>query len=392
MTRRVWWLAGIVLGAGALWFGLGRTPPVDVETAAASIGALRVSVTEAGTTRVRAHADVNAPAMGRWVPGAKVAGDPVQAGTVLGALYPAPMDAAAQAQVRARLGAAEAAQREADTHVTAAQSALAEASRDLQRSEQLLAGGAIAPQGVERARDALTARRSDLEAARMRVRAASFDLSSARALVAPLSGNRSALTIVAPVPGAVLRVYEEHERVVQPGQPLMEVGDPGNLEAVIPLLTSDAARVRPGNTVIMTVGRQSADRADTLRGTVTRVEPSAFTKVSALGVEEQRVNVIASAPTRDAGLHIGDQYRVQASVIVTEIPSALRVPGGALVRDGERWFVYVVRDGHARRQPVTIGERGDDFVQVREGLASGDVVVVYPGDKVVDGVRVRVRK
>ncbi|MFI5246501.1 MAG: efflux RND transporter periplasmic adaptor subunit, partial [Gemmatimonadales bacterium] len=163
-----------------------------------------------------------------------------------------------------------------------------------------------------------------------------------------------------------------------------EVGDQRDLEVVIPLLTSDAARVREGAAVAMTF-----DGGDTLRGRVSRVEPAAFTKISALGVEEQRVNVIATAPSTDA--HVGDQYRVHARVTVWEAPRVLRVSAGALVRDGQNWFTFVVNQGRAIRRAVTVGQRGGDVFEVSGGVAEGDRVVLYPGDRVTDGLRVRPR-
>lgn len=383
---RVWWWLG---GAGAVaavgWFWLARAQPAEVDVAPVTEGPLRVTVTESGTTRVRGHADVNAPVAGRWVPKTLRAGDPVRAGDVLGSLYPAPMDASAQEQARAHLGAAEAAVVEAEANITAVRIALDEATRTRDRAERVGAAGGMAPQEVERARDAVAERRSELEGATMRASAATFAVRAARAVVAPFSGNRSALRIEAPVSGTLLRLFEEHERVVTPGTPLVEVGDARDLEVLIPMLTDDAARVHPGALVTMAFGAHG----DTVRGRVTRVEPSAFTKVSALGVEEQRVNVIASAPATQA--HVGAQYRVQASVTVWESPRTVRVPVAALVRDGERWFVFVLEKERARRREVAIGERNDELAQVTSGLAPAVLVVRYPGDQLADGNRIKAR-
>ena len=385
MTRRWWWLGGAAVVAGIGWMVLSQRRAVEVDVGTATMGALRVTVDEAGTTRVRGHADVNAPTAGRWVPSTLRAGDPVRVGTALGILYPAPMDASAQDQARARVGIAQAAQREAETRVTAARSALEEATRMLARTERMADAGGMSSQDVERARDALISRQSDFEGAQLRATAARFELASASAVVAPFGGTRNGLRIVAPVSGTVLRVYEEHERVVMPGTPLAEVGDPRDLEVVIPLLTDDAARVQQGAVVFLSFGGHS----DTLRGRVTRVEPSAFTKISALGVEEQRVNVIASVAATEA--HVGDQYRVQSRVTVWEAPRVLRVPVGALVRDGERWFVFVIEGARARRRAVTLGERNDELAEVRGGLMDGARVVLYPSDANMDGLRVRAR-
>jgi HlyD family secretion protein len=380
-----WWAAAAVAVAALLWLVLGRARAIDVDLGAVTEGPLRVTINEAGTTRVRGHADVNAPVAGRWVPAARRAGDPVQAGTPLGTLSPAPMDAAAQEQARARVGAADAGVRAAEAIVTALRTSVEEARRTLERAERVGAAGGVAPQEVERARDAVVARRSELDGAVMRASAAAFELRGARAIVAPFDGTQGALRIVAPVGGTLLRLFEEHERVVAPGTPLAEVGDVHDLEVLIPMLTDDAARVRVGAAVTMTFG----DRGDSVIGLVTRVEPTAFTKTSALGVEEQRVHVVASAPATDA--RVGAQYRVQAKVTAWASPRTLRVPMAALVRDGERWFAFVVESGRARRREVAIGERTEELAEVRGGLPSGAQVVRYPDDRLSDGTKVKAR-
>jgi HlyD family secretion protein len=384
-SRTQWRILAVALLAAATWLVVGRRDVTTVDVAVVTAGPLRVTVDEAGTTRVRGHADVNAPVAGRWVPAARRPGDAVRAGDVLGALYPAPLDAREQEQARARLGAAEAAQLEAETRVTATRAALEDATRSLDRTQRLVGAGGMAPQELERARDAVVARRSEYDGARLRVTAATFERDFARSVIATMGGSRGALRVVAPVSGTVLRLVEEHERVVAPGTPLAEVGDPRDFEVVIPLLTSDAARVREGAEVAMTFG----PAGDTLRGRVRRIEPAAYTRVSALGVEEQRVNAVATAPATD--LHVGDHYRVQARVTVWASANVLRVPGGALLRSGDGWFVFVVDGNRVRRRAVTVGERGDAFVEVRSGLAESQRVVLYPGDMITDGARVRSR-
>ncbi|MFI5246601.1 MAG: efflux RND transporter periplasmic adaptor subunit, partial [Gemmatimonadales bacterium] len=252
ITRGWRWAGVAVIVALAVWFGVARTRATDVDVATVTSGPLTVTVDEAGTTRVRSHADVNAPVGGRWVPLVIRAGDPVRAGALLGNLYPAPLDASALDQARAALGSAEAALREAETRVTAARSALDEATRTLSRTKRVADAGGVSPQDLERAVDAVTARKSEFDGAQLRVSAATYDRDRARAVVSPSGVGRGAIRIVAPVGGRVLRVFEEHERVVAPGTPLAEVGDQRDLEAVIPMLTTDAARVNEGAAVAMT--------------------------------------------------------------------------------------------------------------------------------------------
>lgn len=360
-----------------------RTRPIEVETATVGEGVLRVTVNEEGTTRVRDHADISAPVNGRWVPRAVRPGDKVSSGGTLGAVYPAPMDEATKAQVRAQLGAALAAERDAVAQQGAAEAAFNEATRTLQRLEALYEAGGVALQDVERARTAHEQHRAAHNAAVQRLAATRYEVTSARAAVAAANGNLQPVTVKSPLAGTVLRLFEEHERVVMAGTPLLEVGDPNDLEVVIPVLSGDAARIKEGAAVAVALGQQT----DTIRGTVKRVEPAAFTRISSLGVEEQRVNVIATIPS--TAFHVGDQFRIQARITVWESNNALRVPTAALMRLGNDWFVFVVDGARARRRMVTVGERTADFAEVREGLAAGDQVVVYPGDIVSDGTRVK---
>ena len=391
MRRRMWWgIGGGLVASAVVAVVFARQRAADVDVGVVSEGALAVTVSEVGTTRVRGHADVHAPVAGRWVPAALEVGDTVRAGTLLGVLYPVPMDPTARAQARARVGAADAIVREADANVARARTAVEEAARTLRRAERVGAAGGMAPQEVERARDALTTGTSELESATMRSRAAAFERAAARAVLASTNGSEGAVRIVAPLSGSLLQWLAEHERVVSPGTPLAEVGDARDLEVLVPMLTTDAARVLPDAPVALVFGRA----ADSVTGRVRRVEPSAFTKVSALGVDEQRVNVVVTAPA--TGAHIGAQFRAQAWVTVWSTPQATRVPVAALMRDAEQWFVFALdgngSTGRVRRRAVTVGERNDELAEVRGGLAVGTRVVLYPGDALRDGTRVRARE
>ena len=251
---------------------------------------------------------------------------------------------------------------------------------DLERQRRLAARGALA--------------RRDLEAAETRAEAADRQVQEARALANALraqlgaSGRPDGPAIVqrAPASGVVLRIHQESEAVVAAGTPVLEIGDPRALEVVTDLLSEEAVEVRPGAAVIL-------DRwggAGALRGRVRRVEPAGFTKVSALGVEEQRVNVVIDfedPPGIPAGL--GDGFRVTSRIVVFEADDVLTVPVGALFRTGADWSVFVVEDGAARRRAVRIGRRSEERAQILEGLRPGDRVVLYPGDRVEEGTPVR---
>jgi HlyD family secretion protein len=192
--------------------------------------------------------------------------------------------------------------------------------------------------------------------------------------------------VTAPASGQVLRVFEQNARVVTPGLPLLEIGDPDDLEIVIEVLSRDGAVLTPGTAVeLIQWGREAP-----LRARVRLVEPAAFTKVSALGVEDQRVNVIAdfvTPPTERRGL--GDQFRVEARIILWEDARVLKVPAGALFRRGERWWAFVMKDGRARLRAVEPGRSSGREIQVLKGLEAGEEVILYPSDRVADGQRVR---
>jgi HlyD family secretion protein len=211
------------------------------------------------------------------------------------------------------------------------------------------------------------------------------ELDSALAVLKPEGGEvKCCVSILAPVSGRVLRVLTESEQVVQPGTPILELGDPGNLEIVVDLLSRDAVRVRDGALATITGwgGPPIAAR-------VTRVEPSAATRVSALGIDEQRVTVVLALDGTAADwAQLGHGFRVIARIAIWRQDGVLTIPVGALFRDGRDWATYVVRDDRAVLQRIELGERNADLAQVTAGLQSGDRVVLHPSDQVEDGIRV----
>jgi len=227
-------------------------------------------------------------------------------------------------------------------------------------------------------------REEDLAAAEARSRAAVADVDQARAaLIATEDSKSNALLLVrAPVDGCVLRVPERSERVVSAGSPIIEVGDPTVLELVVDVLSSDASRIRPG--AVVTVDNWGD--GENLTGRVRTVEPAAFTRVSALGVEEQRVNVVIDLPQWPAAL--SDGYRVEARIRVWERADVTIVPISALFRHDRDWAVFAVRAGRAQLRPVEIGEQNTSGAQVLEGLSAGEVVVLFPSDQITTGRRV----
>lgn len=388
--RRLVLIAVAVLIAGAIVYAY-MPRPVEVSVTAISHGYMSVSVEEEGRTRVRERYVVTAP-VSAYAPRLQLhVGDGVQANQVLIELEPLPpgvLDVRSRAEAEARVAQARAALRAAQTNADAAQASAEYAARELQRVRSLKPSGAVSQAAVDQA-DADARRTAAMQAsAKSAIEVARYDLTAAETALRYTVGTRNPagerVKVTSPVDGVVLAVNHEDEGVVGSGQPLLTVGDPHSLEIVVDVLSSDAVRIRPGTRVLFT--RWGGDHP--LEGRVRSVEPVAFTKISALGVEEQRVWVIADfvSPEKD-WLRLGDGYRLDAQFLIWESKDALRVPSSALFRNGDHWQVMVVRDGRLALQAVQIGERGELYAQVLGGLAAGDEVVTYPDDTLRAGER-----
>jgi HlyD family secretion protein len=387
-------LAGVAAAALIVGLVLAWMPePVSVDLGVVKRGPLEVTVDEDGRTRVKDRYVVSAPLGGTLARTALRAGDPVRRGDVVARVVPAAsplLDSRARAEAEARVSAARAALRRAGTEVTRARAARDFARREAERHRSLLEAGAAAPQAAEQAELAERMRSEDLASAEFGRRVAASEVDLARAALLRLDAPRAGdgFEVRSPIDGRVLRVVQESEAVVQSGTPLMEIGDPRALEVVADVLTADAVEIRPG--AAARIERWGGEAA--LRGHVHRVEPSAFTRVSALGVEEQRVNVILDLDDEPARwATVGDGYRVEARIVVWQADGVLQVPAGAVFRHDGAWAVYAVEDGRARLRPVGIGRRNAARAQVTEGLREGEAVVVYPSDTMDDGVRVEGR-
>ncbi|HEX5521067.1 MAG TPA: efflux RND transporter periplasmic adaptor subunit [Longimicrobiaceae bacterium] len=385
--RRLTWAAA-VLAIGILLFLWLRPSPLAVDAARVTRGPLTVTVDEEGATRVRERFTIAAPVGGRLERIALEAGDAVAAGQVVARLAPVPLDVPSREQAQARVRAAEAQHSEAVARAQQARATLEQTRRETARTQELEEAGAESRERREIAELALSNAARDYTAAQDRVQAASAQVDAARAALAGASPTSTSpgttIAVRAPTGGRVLRVLEPSERVVPSGTPLLDLANARALEVVADVLSSDAVRIRPGNRVVIDDWGGTAP----LEGTVQHIEPAAFTRVSALGVEEQRVNIIIALA--EAPMSLGDGYRVEAHIVVWEAGSALRVPISALFRHGEGWEVFVVAGGRAQLRSVELGERGAEQAEVRGGLAEGDRVVVYPSDQLRDGARVRV--
>jgi HlyD family secretion protein len=397
--RKVWrsvaaWgaLAGLV---GLVVAGL-RPRPQIVDLATVGTGPLTVAVLEEGKTRIRHRHVVAAPVAGMLERIPLRAGDRLEAGrTVLAVIQPSPsnfLDPRTQAEAEARVQMAEAAQRQRQAQLERARAALEMAEKEKVRTVRLQKDGAVSLREIDQALSQVDVLTRDVHAAEFALEVSKFEILQARAAsrqAGTLEGDTSSpITVLAPVTGFVLNVFEESARPVTPGLPLLEVGDPADLEAEIELLSSDAVAVRVGAEV--SIEHWGGERP--LRGKVTVIEPGGFTKISALGVEEQRVKVRVDfidpiPPDRP----LGDRYRVEARIVTWHGESVLQVPAGALFRRGGDWMAFVVENGRARLATVTIGHHSGVAAEVLGGLTAGQSVILHPPDAVAEGKRVRPR-
>lgn len=395
--------AGIALAAAGLLAWAFAPRPVLVELATAERGRFESTIDEDARTRLRERFMVSAPLAGRLARIALHEGDPVAAGAVVARLSPVLSPLLDERTVRsqqARVASAEAAVLRAGVRVERARVGLRQAENELTRSEQLASKGFVAPTKLEVDRLAVAAARKEIEAGEQDRHVAEHDLEQARAALSAVrqtGSNGAPFEVRSPVEGRVLRIAQANEAVVALGAPLLEIGDTRRLEIVTELLTTDALRIRPG-------ARARIERwggPGILEGTVRLVEPAAFTKVSALGIEEQRVNVlldIVSPPAQWAAL--GDGFRVSVRIVQLSEDNAVTVPVSAVfplpsakpdASGAPPMAVFGVRDGRARVLPVTLGARNGVQAWIRAGLEAGEPVIVYPPPAVADGVRVKAR-
>lgn len=392
MRRVIPLLALAALLGLALWAFLPRAITVDLAEVAPRD--LAVHVEETGEARIREVFTISATITGKLQRIGLHAGDPVVAGetvvAVIGPAAPVLLDSRARAVAEATAAAAQAA-----TDLARAQLAQAEAALDLATSEEaraiaLYQKGAVSQRVHDTAVNARRTAETAVASAVANLAVREKELQSALAVLHPdRNGDDGAccVEILAPASGRVLRVLTESEQVVQPGTPILEIGDPGNLEVTVDLLSRDTVRVTEG-----APARITGWGGPEIAATVERIEPSATTRVSALGIDEQRVQVVLSLQGDPAGWQgLGHGFRVVARITVWQGQSVLSVPVGALLRDGADWAVFALRDGQARLERITLGERNDDYAQVLAGLQAGDQVILHPADAISDGVAISPR-
>jgi HlyD family secretion protein len=369
--------------------------PLSVEAAKASRGPMRVTVDEDGRTRVKDRYVVSAPLTGNLARIELRAGDKVKEGTVLARIVPLSsplLDDRSRGSAEARVAAATASREQAKAQIQRAEASLEFAKQDVERERSLRATQSIPQVELDRAEVNARTLTAELASAQFGERVAQYELRVARSALGRIQNRGKAdpseqMEVPSPIDGLVLKIIQQSEGVVQAGTALLELGNPRALEIAVDVLTSDAVRIRPGAPV-------SIERwgGEPLSGHVRMIEPSAFSRVSALGVEEQRVNAIVDVDAPyERWMALGDGYRVETRIVVWEASDVLAVPASAVFRHGDEWAAYAVEGEVAHLHKVTLGQRDALRVQIVAGLEDGQRVVLHPSDRVVDGVRVAVQ-
>jgi len=379
----------VVIGivAAAMW-------PSSLEVGVTQVmrGPMQVTIDEDGVTRIRERFAVSAPVSGRLQRVELEPGDPVIGGkTVVARLATAEsplLDPRTRGELTAGVDAARAAVGQAQAERARAATELDRARTTLRRQQELMKAGAIASDALDAAETAVMSAQEAQRAAEFTVSRTEYELQLARArLQAPSAAGRP-IEVVAPVSGVILKRFRESETVVPVGDPIVEIGDPSRIEIVADLLSTDAVRISPGAEVLI----DQWGGSEPLKGKVRRVEPAGFMKVSALGVEEQRVNVIIDFDDPAmAGKRLGDAYRVEVRVVVWREDNVVKVPVGALFRRGDAWASFLVNGDRAALETVMLGQRNATEAQVTKGLSAGQTVVLHPPDTLMDGARVKTR-
>jgi HlyD family secretion protein len=405
VKRAIWGVASGITVVGLAWLAWPRPIPVDMSAVAK--GPMRVAVSDDGKTRVRHIYTVSAPIPGKVLrishPDTKHemslhVGDQVKANETVVAIMqptiPGFIDVRSREELQAAVAAADAAINLAEAEIKRIQAALEFSRDDLQRAQTLSRSGTISVKGLEKAQLDVTTNEAALASAKAQLGVRRSERASIAArLIDPASvsartGADCCIQIRAPVTGRILRIIQDSEATVPAGAPLIDIGDPLDLEVVADLLSTDAVRITPGADVQI-----DGWGGETVKGKVVRVDPAGFLKVSALGIEEQRVRTtIDFAEPPEAWVRLGHDYRVIVHVLVWSADNVLTVPVGALFRNGNEWAVYAVRDGRARTTGVKIGHRNAQAAEVLSGLAAGDRVVLHPSDRVRDGAAVAQRE
>lgn len=399
--NEAWLKRGVLIGLAFLaiaGFVYALMPqPILVDTALIGRGPLTVTVDEEGETRIREIYVVSAPIDGKVLRSPREIGDVVEKDKTLLAVIepgdPSFLDIRKRRELEAAVAAAEAAVVLTESEIDRADSELDFAQSDLKRAKSLAERGTISERTLEKAALDVQVRQAGLAQARANLILRKRELDSAKARLIGPEQKRAAeradgsccVEVFAPVDGRVLRIDRESEQVVKAGEPLLRIGDPKDLEIVVDLLSTDAVKVKPGADALI----EGWGGATPLKARVRRVDPAGFTKVSALGIEEQRVNTVLDlTDPKDELPNLGHDFRVFVRITVWSSEDSVRVPLSALFRDGQEWAVFEVKDGTAQVKRIKIGHRNTQMAEVLEGLEPGARVILHPSDRVSDGASV----
>jgi HlyD family secretion protein len=393
--RRILWITGVILVVVlAIVYGfLPRTQEVDLVRL--TQGPLQVTIEEEGRTRLKERFVISAPTAGYLRRIEAKVGDPAKKGQIVAVLEPLrsqALDPRSRAAAEAVVSAAEASLTAAMEKERAATADVDYTDKRLARITRLFAGGSVAKDQFDLTESEAKKARAIQLSARAAVDVARSELERAKTTLRNFTAVKKTVgnvEVASPVNGAVFKIYRESEGAVQVGEPLMEIGNAGSLEVRVEVLSSDAVRIKPGMTVLF----KRWGRDEPLSGRVRRVEPAGFTKLSSLGVEEQRVLVIADITSPPEMWRVlGDGYRLEAHFVVWEGRDILQVPTSALFRSGKDWSVFIEEQGKARRRTVEIGQRTGLTAQIVSGLKENERVVAYPDDAISEGTKIRQRQ
>jgi HlyD family secretion protein len=393
MKKYIYIAGGLLLVALIAW-GL-RPQPVAIDLAKVTSGPMRVTVDEEGKTRIKERYTVVAPLTGQMRRIELKPGDVVRPGhtilTVIEPADPALLDARAVASCKARVSSASAAKDQAGQMLNKAKVAADFGEMEFRRTKSSFEGHGTSDQNLKEAEMFMRTKQAELKAAQFAERIAQFEMEQAESTLLQVSPGNSAgaeparMSVPSPIAGSVLNVFRESAGLVTAGTALIELGDPKDLEVVVQVLSRDAVQIRLGADAYL----EQWGGEKPLRASVRRVEPAGFTKISALGVEEQRVNVLLDfTDPLEMRATLGDNYRVEARIVVWEKDNVVKVPAGALYRHNGDWAVFRAENGIAKEQIIKVGRNNPLEAEVLEGLQPGDQVVMHPGDRVKDRVKV----
>ncbi|HET6512557.1 MAG TPA: efflux RND transporter periplasmic adaptor subunit [Candidatus Kapabacteria bacterium] len=384
LQKKHYWMIGAGVVLIAMIAMLSAPDPVDVTTAKVKRGKMTVGLDAQGEIRLHDKYTMSAPITGRLDRVVLHEGDAITSGQIIGKIFPPSLDTRQRESLNAQERMSESMVREAEARLEQVKTAAEQAKRQRERAETLSKASAISPEALENAQQAERNANEELRAAQFRIQSAQYQLQSARAARREYASSEAgAVTLKAPISGKVLRIYEKSERTVMAGAPMLDIGDPALTEVLIDVLSIDAVKIQSGYPVM--VQGWGGDRV--LKGRVRYVEPSAYTKISALGIEEKRVNVIAELLDREPTL--GDGYRVQTNIVLWEGDNVVSIPSSALFRSGNDWAVFVIRNGEAKLQKIQVGHRTGFDVEILGGLKADEEVILHPSNQVIDGAKVK---